>query len=46
MGVKRKIEENGVESEKKTKIDETFPVGTFVKNLKDPESSFLGEYNC
>jgi hypothetical protein len=45
MGIKRKIEEHGDDSEKKTKLDETFPIETFVKNLKDPESSFLGNYH-
>ncbi|CAF4032087.1 unnamed protein product, partial [Adineta steineri] len=47
MGIKRKIEENDIESEKKTKKDEVFPIETFVKNLKDPESSFLAlsEFN-
>ncbi|UJR08114.1 hypothetical protein I4U23_012391 [Adineta vaga] len=47
MGIKRKIEENGVDSEKKTKVDEKFPIETFHKNLKDPESSFLAlsEFN-
>lgn len=44
MGIKRKIEENGTESDKKTKEDETFPISTFIKNLKDPETSFLGKY--
>ena len=42
MGIKRKIEENGADAEKKTKLDERFPIETFIKNLKDPESSFLG----
>jgi hypothetical protein len=45
MGIKRKTEENDTESEKKTKVDQTFPIEIFVKNLKDPESSFLGKYN-
>ena len=45
MGIKRKIEENGVDAEKKTKLEEEFPIGTFIKNLKDPESSFLGNYD-
>jgi hypothetical protein len=49
MGVKRQIEETDNVSEKKTKFDEVFPIEIFVKNLKDPESSFLGKYsflNC
>ncbi|CAF0988647.1 unnamed protein product [Adineta ricciae] len=47
MGIKRKIEENGVDAEKKTKLEEEFPIETFIKNLKDPESSFLAlsEFN-
>lgn len=44
MGIKRKIEEKDDESEKKTKLDQHFPIETFVKNLKDPECSFLGKY--
>ncbi len=44
MGIKRKIEEIDVESEKKSKLDQTFPIETFVKKLKDPETSFLGKY--
>ncbi|CAF3991334.1 unnamed protein product [Rotaria magnacalcarata] len=47
MGVKRKIEENVTEPEKKNKPDQIFPIETFVKNLKDPETSFLAlsEFN-
>ncbi|CAF3637003.1 unnamed protein product [Rotaria socialis] len=47
MGVKRKIEENITEPEKKNKSDQIFPIETFVKNLKDPETSFLAlsEFN-
>jgi hypothetical protein len=45
MGLKRKVEENDEESEKKTKMDEQFSIEIFVKNLKDPESSFLGKFN-
>lgn len=45
MGIKRKIEENGLETDKKSKVDDAFPIETFVRNLKDPESSFLGESN-
>ena len=45
MGIKRKIEDNVEQPEKKTKLDETFPMETFVKNLKDPESCFLGKYD-
>ena len=45
MGIKRKIEDNLEQPEKKTKLDETFPMETFVKNLKDPESCFLGEFD-
>jgi hypothetical protein len=43
MSIKRQIEGNVEQPEKKTKLDETFPIETFVKNLKDPESCFLGE---
>ncbi|CAF1184286.1 unnamed protein product [Rotaria sp. Silwood1] len=47
MGIKRKIEENVNESEKKNKLDQTFSIETFIKNLKDPETSFLAlsEFN-
>ncbi|CAF4192822.1 unnamed protein product, partial [Rotaria sp. Silwood2] len=47
MGIKRKTEENVNEPEKKNKLDQIFPIETFVKNLKDPESSFLAlsEFN-
>lgn len=44
MGIKRPIEENGEESEKKTKVDEPFPMELFIRNLRDPESSFLGTF--
>jgi hypothetical protein len=43
MGIKRKIEENDIELDKKTKFDQIFSIEIFVKNLKDPESSFLGK---
>jgi hypothetical protein len=45
MGIKRKTEENDEESEKKTKFDQRFSIEIFVKNLKDPESCFLGKFN-
>ncbi|CAF1172950.1 unnamed protein product [Rotaria sordida] len=47
MGIKRKIEENIDEPEKKNKLDQIFPIEIFIKNLKDPESSFLAlsEFN-
>ncbi len=43
MGIKRKNEENDDESEKTTKLDSSFSIEIFIKNLKDPESSFLGK---
>ena len=43
MGIKRKAEENDEESEKKTKVNDNFSIEIFVRNLKDPESSFLGK---
>ena len=47
MGIKRVIEENDDVSGKKTKLKERFPLETFLKNLRDPESSFLAlsEFN-
>jgi hypothetical protein len=45
MSIKRKIEGNSEDSEKKTKVDEKFSIEIFVRNLKDPESSFLGKFN-
>lgn len=42
MGIKRKIEDQIDPSKKKAKSNGTFPLKTFVKNFKDPESSFLG----
>jgi len=45
MGIKRKTEENDEESEKKPKVDQRFSIEIFVKNLKDPESCFLGKLN-
>lgn len=47
MGIKRAIEENGDVSGKKTRTTERFPLETFAKNLRDPESSFLAvsEFN-
>ncbi len=45
MGIKRKTEENDEEFEKKTKFDQRFSIEIFVKNLKDPESCFLGKFN-
>jgi hypothetical protein len=45
MGIKRKTEENNEESEKKPKVDQRFSIEIFVKNLKDPESCFLGKLN-
>jgi hypothetical protein len=45
MGIKRKAEENVEESEKKTKVNDNFSIEIFVRNLKDPESSFLGKFD-
>lgn len=44
MGIKRKIEENDIDSDKKTKLNQTFSNEIFIKNLKDPETSFLGKF--
>jgi hypothetical protein len=48
MGIKRQIDDNAaVSTEKKSKANELFSMSNFVKNLKDPESSFLAlvEFN-
>jgi hypothetical protein len=47
MGIKRQIEDNDDETEKKSKLDPRFSIEIFVKNLKDPESCFLAlsEFN-
>ena len=42
MGIKRTNEETNAVSEKKSKSDTPFSMELFLKNLKDPESSFLG----
>lgn len=43
MGVKRANEEINAVSEKKNKIETSFSMEVFLRNLKDPESSFLGK---
>lgn len=43
MGIKRKNEENDSDNDKKTKLNQTFSNEIFIKNIKDPESSFLGK---
>lgn len=42
MGIKRANEETNAVSEKKSKVDTPFSMELFLRNLKDPESSFLG----
>jgi hypothetical protein len=45
MGIKRQIEDNDDETEKKSKLGPRFSIEIFVKNLKDPESCFLGKFH-